>query len=254
MIERITKADADAVLDGGHYLGETEYPPTCVLAERGQDGALDAVAVFAPPVAQHFKVKLPGCLELTRLWQSERRRAARSERGPLSKFVREALEWLRANAPEVPCVFSYTDPGISGPTGQPHHGAVYQAARFKCFGESRVTDYWVAPDDEEVLSAPVCYRRYHTKSREHLSSTALYRCVKKDCERGHEHVGPGLRLVAKPPKLLFVFGLTKSWREVRDIIGGRYADAGTKRPAAVEAAGCLPAAGMSDPVASSRAG
>jgi hypothetical protein len=204
MVEQITSTEANAVLRDGHYLGSIEYPATIILAERGLDGSVDAVAVYGPPVAQHFKVKLRGCLELTRLWQSERRRADRSTRGPLSHFVRDSLAWLREHRPEVPCVFSYTDPGINGPSGLPHHGAVYQASRFKCFGMSRITDYWWTPSGERISAAKI-YRREKTKSRRLLT------------ERGY-------RLEEKPPKILFVFGLQKSWREVRDIIGGRYAD------------------------------
>lgn len=239
-IEMITSAEANAALCDGHYLGSIEYPATVILAERDPAGVVHAVAVYAPPVAQHFKVVLPGCLELTRLWQSEARRTARSVYGPLSKFVRATLAWLREHRPVTPCVFSYTDPGIRNPSGTPHHGAVYQAARFKCWGESRVTDYW---DDASGnrLSAPVCYRRYHTKSRTILSGTAPYVCTHKRCPTHAHAAGPGLTLVEKPPKLLFVFGLAKTTAEVREIVGGRYAEKETAEAVETSAVDSLPA-------------
>lgn len=197
-VERIQHWEASAILTKNHYLGPLEYHPKYCLATPQRD----ALAVFSPPIPFSFKKRLPGCLEITRLWQSEDRRKARAERGPLSDFVKATLEWLKTNAPECPCVFSYTDPAQIGPDGKPHRGVVYQMARFSKLGPSRVTDYWLK--DGIRYSSPVMYRRHKTKSREKLNAL-------------------GYTLIEKPPKILYVFGLTLSVKEIRQVIGGRYA-------------------------------
>jgi hypothetical protein len=192
----IKKGEADKLLEHEHYLGRIGYHPKfCLTTEQ-----LDALAVYSPPIPQHFKVKLPGCLELIRLWQSDARRARRQADGPLSVFLKASLQWLRENDPNCPCVFSYTDPSNIY-NGKPNHGAVYQAARFKYLGESRITDYW---EREGVrYSSPVMYRRHKTKSREKLQALGYTR-------------------INKPPKKLFCKGLDLSVKEVVALIGGRY--------------------------------
>ncbi len=197
----ITVAEANALLarDGdGHYLGATEYLPAHIIATEERD----AIAVFSHPTASHFKIKLPGCLECTRLWQSQERRETGVK---LSKFLKAACEFIRVIRPECPAIFSYSDPSQTNPaTGRWHDGFVYLAARFKKFGESRVTDYWRDATTGVVFSSPKMYRIHKTKDREIL--TLL-----------------GYDLIKKPPKVLFVYGLALKWPEVVKAIAGRYA-------------------------------
>lgn len=236
ILDLIQATEANALIvadpDDTHYLGEADYMPSHCIATSERD----AVAIFGPPTAQHFKggpkatraerVVLSKPLELTRLWQSQARRE-RNE--PLSQFLSKALRYMRSLSPESDCVFSYADPArISPTTGEAHKGTIYRACNFECFGASRVTDEWEVRDpvtDEvmAVLSSPVCYRRFHTKSRQHLSHTAGYTCSHEKCET-HQHVGPGLVLREKPPKILYVKGLRITPQQVREIIGGRYAE------------------------------
>jgi hypothetical protein len=126
-IDRIGTVAASALLDGEHYLGALEFNARYCLASPGRD----ALAVFATPTASAFAKALPGCLELTRLWQAQ---ARRDTGAPLSAFLRDAITWLQRDK----CVFSYTDPAQIGPTGKPHHGGVYQWTGFSKLGESRV--------------------------------------------------------------------------------------------------------------------
>ena len=63
-------------------------------------------------------------------------------------------------------------------------------------GQSRVTDLWRVKATGEILSAPVCYRRFKTKAR-----TALQRL--------------GLELVEKPHKVLYVYSLAKPLAAIR---------------------------------------
>ena len=99
-------------------------------------------------------------IELARLWQADD-----SER-PLSQFLAASLRWLRQLGPDVDCVFSYADPAQKNDlTKRPHNGTIYQATNFAYVGESRATDYWRTPKGE-IISSPVCYRRFKTKSRE----------------------------------------------------------------------------------------
>lgn len=194
-LEIITAKDANEIIGDKHYLGATEYQPTFCFATPERD----AVAVYSQPVAQHFKVKLPGALELVRLWQSDKQ--ARK----VGAFLASSIKLLRKLSPTVPCLFSYADPGQINPiTGEPHTGVVYRATGWTYFGESRITDYWLDEFDNKI-SSPKMYRDEATKSRAKL--TAL-----------------GYRLIAKPPKFLYVYGLRKTPAEVREIIAGRYAD------------------------------
>jgi hypothetical protein len=188
-IDRIGTVAASALLDGQHYLGALEFNARYCLASPRRD----ALAVFATPTASAFDKALPGCLELTRLWQAQSRRDTGA---PLSAFLRDAITWLRRDNRKIPCVFSYTDPAQCGPDGKPHSGGVYQWAGFSKLGQSRVTDLWRVRATGEILSSPVCYRRYRTKSR-----TALQR--------------RGLDRIEKPGKVLYVFPLAQTLAAIR---------------------------------------
>lgn len=192
----ITAKDANRLIDGRHYLGGVEYAPRFCVATPERD----AVAVFSPPIASHFKrIDDFHPLELARLWQADG--VAR----PLSQFLSASLRWLRKAAPEVDCVFSYADPTRKHSITQaPHRGTIYRAANFTFIGESRATDYWRTPDGE-IVSAALCYRRFETKSRAKIQA-----------------INPRWTLVRGEPKLLFVYGLQRKPNEVRSIIKGRY--------------------------------
>jgi hypothetical protein len=188
-VDLIDAGEASALLVGQHYLGGLEFNPRYCLASPGRD----ALAVFATPTAFTFHKALPGCLELTRLWQAQSRRDTGA---PLSAFLREAITWLQRHDRKIPCVFSYTDPAQIGPNGKPHSGQVYQWAGFYKLGQSRVTDLWRVKATGEILSSPVCYRRFKTKSR-----TALQRA--------------GLDLIEKPGKVLYVSPMATTLAEIR---------------------------------------
>jgi hypothetical protein len=81
-IDRITMAAASALLDGAHYLGALEFSPRYCLAAPQRD----ALAVFATPTASAFERALPGCLELTRLWQAQSRR---DSTGAMNRLIAE---------------------------------------------------------------------------------------------------------------------------------------------------------------------
>jgi hypothetical protein len=84
---------------------------------------------------------------------------------PLSKFLRAACERVRAIDPGCPAIFSYADPGRLNPlTGRWHGGFIYYAARFKCFGPSRVTHYFRDLLSDEIISSQKMYRRWKTKA------------------------------------------------------------------------------------------
>jgi hypothetical protein len=194
-LDIITAKEAGVLIKGRHYLGATEYQPTFCFATPERD----AVAIYSPPVAQHFKVKLSKPLELVRLWQAD------EQTRRVGKFLASSIRALRKLSPESDCLFSYADPGQLNPhTGEPHTGTVYRATGWEYFGPSRVTDYWLDEFNEQV-SSPVMYRRHKTKSRELLGLFL------------------GYKLVEKPPKHLYVYGMRKTPAEVREIIGGRYA-------------------------------
>lgn len=185
------------MLDGRHYLGRLEYTPRFCIATPERD----AVVVFSPPVASHFKT-IPGFrpVELARLWQADH-----ADR-PLSQFLAASLRWLRQLDPDLDCVFSYADPAQKNDrTKRPHNGTVYQATNFAYVGESRATDQWQTPKGERI-SAAVCYRRFKTKSRERI-----------------QQLNPKWKLIPGEPKRFYVYGLQKTPAEVISIIKGRYA-------------------------------
>jgi hypothetical protein len=196
--------EADAMLEGQHYLGVPGYRPAFCLSTATRD----ALAVFAPPVASHFKKSLPAPLELTRLWRTD------DCPFPLSQFLSRALRWIKREAPETDCVFSYSDPAAVNPvTGRPHVGGVYAASNFAYLGTARATDHWITPDFERV-SAPRCYRLFRTKS---AAKIAAFR--------------PDWEFVAGMPKSLFCYPMRLKLPAVLEAIGGdgkRYQ--GTMRP------------------------
>jgi hypothetical protein len=57
------------------------WPPRVILADHDEEGKVCALAAFGYPIAAHFRRVLPGCLELSRLWQSDNRRDRRLEFG-----------------------------------------------------------------------------------------------------------------------------------------------------------------------------
>ncbi len=196
-LQLVTAEEANAMLAGRHYLGALEYPPRFCIATPERD----AVAIYSPPVASHFKT-IPDFrpIELARLWQADD-----AER-PLSQFLAASLRWLRQLGPEVDCVFSYADPAQKNDrTKRPHNGTIYQATNFAYVGESRATDYWRTPKGE-VISSPVCYRRFKTKSRAKIQA-----------------LNPKWKLIPGEPKRLYVYGLQRTAAEVLAIIKGRYA-------------------------------
>lgn len=186
-------ASADAMLDGNHYLGRAGYQPTFCLTTPTRD----ALALFAPPVASHFKKALAAPLELTRLWRTH------DCPFPLSQFLSRSLRWIKKAAPETDCVFSYADPGAINPiTGKPHVGGVYIASNFAFLGEARATDHWL-DDDGNKVSAPQCYRMFKTKSVEKIAA-----------------LKPSWRHVAGQPKFLYAFPLRMRLADVLAAIGG----------------------------------
>lgn len=190
----INAPEANAIIEGKHYLGATEYQPMFCFATEERD----AVAIYSPPVAKHFKVKLTKPLELVRLWQSD------AQKRKVGAFLASSIRTVRKLSPDSDCIFSYADPGQLNPiTGEPHTGAVYRATGWAYFGASRVTDYW-RDADGAVISSPKMYRMFKTKSRVWLAML-------------------GYTLIEKPPKHLYVYGLRKTPEEVREIIAGHYA-------------------------------
>lgn len=183
----------------GHYLGALSYSPVlCLHYERR------AVAVFAHPVAWHFKQafkdakakELP--LELTRLYKMP------GETFRTGKFLMACVRELRQRMWFTPCLFSYTDPSIRH-SEQPdlaHSGAVYRACNFVALGASRATDKWIAADGTP-LSSPQCYRIHKTKSRAKLQAL-------------------GLTLIKGEPKELFVLPMRWKLQRIIDTLGGRY--------------------------------
>ncbi len=172
-LDEITVAEADALLDGRHYLGRVGYPPRHCIATPDRS----AVAVFGYPNAASFKVALNDPLELVRLWRTDGA-AVRTDH-----FLHRCLQLLRTLAPECDAVFSYADPQ------QNHTGRVYKGAGFTFAGKSRVTDQWERPDGERMSAAQV-YRTLRTKSRKRVAE-----------------LRPDWRLIEGVPKLLFVYGM-----------------------------------------------
>ena len=208
-LDKITPEEASSLIDG-----RVEYRPTFCIATPERT----AVAIFAPPIAQHFKVKLPGALELTRLWQ------ANGEFRPLSAFVGAALRWLHKLAPDCPCIFSYADPAQIDPhTHRYHSGGIYQATNFTLLGLARATDKWRTPSGT-IWSPQKLYRftpgfaeRFpdatdrHGKRRRGTKSNATI-----------QELHPDWTLIPGEPKILFCYPMRLTVNDVRKIIGGRY--------------------------------
>lgn len=195
----ISVKEANAILDGKHYLGKIEVGALARFCIATQ--TRDAVAVFSRPVASHLNAKagLRHPLELARLWQSGKATM------PLSHFLAQCLRWLPTLAPKSDCVFSYADPSRKNrKTGKRHTGTIYQATNFVYLGTSSIVNHWLTPGGKKV-SSPRCYRMFKTKSLEKI-----------------QRLRPKWKLVRGKPKHLYVFGLRRSPDEVLAIIRGRY--------------------------------
>ena len=184
-VVRIDWAEANAMLSGNHYLEGARYRPTFCLTTPSRD----ALAMFGPPVASHFKVKLAHPLELTRLWRSP------DCPFPLSQFLARAVRYIKREAPATDCLFSYADPA------QGHHGGIYIASGWTALGEARATDHWITPDGVKV-SAAQCYRRFKTKSVERIGT-----------------LEPSWVRIVGVRKRLFVYPMRLSVATVLDAIG-----------------------------------
>jgi hypothetical protein len=193
-IIQISFDEADAMLgNGNHYLGAAGWKRGFALTTPTRD----ALAIFGPPVAAHFKEVLVSPLEIARLWRAD------DCPWPLSQFLGLALRWLRRSKPSCSCVFSYADPAAINPvTGQAHHGGIYAASNFVFVGTSHRTGYWLDERGARV-TLPQCYRRWGTKSRPKIA-----------------RLRPRWRFVAGERKNLFVYPMQMSVAAVIDAIGG----------------------------------
>jgi hypothetical protein len=214
-IVQIEFDEADAMLDPdpltgrvNHYLGAAGWKRGFCLTTASRD----ALAIFAPPVAAHFNQALDCPLELTRLWRSD------DCPFPLSQFLARALKWIKREAPQTDCVFSYADPGAVNPvTGRAHIGGIYTASNFAFVGTSHRTGYWLDETGERV-SLPMCYRMFKTKSAGKIAA-----------------LRPSWRFVAGERKNLFVYPMRLKLPAVLEAIGGegkRYNPLGPLREAA----------------------
>jgi len=204
MIERVPLAEANGVL-AAHYLGPVIFRPQFSLAQRDDIGLeIVALAVYSSPIASHFTRTLARPLELARLWQ------APGVTAPLSQFLAASLRWLKRNAPDVDCVFSYADPAVRDARANArgwhrrHSGGVYVAANFAHLGAGRTdntSDHWIDPAGERVSGAR-CYRLLGTRSRKRI---AVLR--------------PQWQLVKAEPRLLYVFPMRLSVGQVIERIG-----------------------------------
>jgi hypothetical protein len=191
----ISAVDANRIISERHYLGKVEYTPRfCIASAEG-----DAVAIYSPPVASHFKrISGVASIELARLWQADT-----TERS-LSQFLAATLRWLRKFAPMWIACF-YANPAAKHPvTKAPHRGTIYQATNFVYVGESHATDAWETPKGE-IISMAVCYRRFKTKSRTRI-----------------QELQPNWKLIPGKPKRLFVYGLKRKPADVLAVIKGRH--------------------------------
>ena len=194
---QIAPREANVILRDRHYLGAAHYRPRFCLTTPTRD----ALALYAPPIAVHFKTMLDSPLELTRLWRADDADVI------LSQFLAATLRWLRREAPDADCVFSYADSAAWNPiTGRRHNGGIYTASNFTCLGEARATDHWIDDAGDRVTAAK-CYRMMRTKSRERIAE-----------------LRPTWRLVPGERKLLYLYPLRMSVAQVLERIGerGRY--------------------------------
>jgi hypothetical protein len=121
----------------------------------------------------------------------------------VSQFLSKGLKWIKTNAPDTDCIFSYADTGAINPeTGRPHVGGVYTASNFAFLGEARATDHWL-DDGGNKVSAPQCYRMFKTKSVARMAE-----------------LKPSWRHVPGSPKFLFAYPLRMKLADVFAAIGG----------------------------------
>jgi hypothetical protein len=191
---RIDFDEADKLLgDGNHYLGPAGWRRGYALTTPTRD----AVAVFRPPTASHFNKTLDCPLELSRLWRAD------DSPWPLTQFLGKALKWIKREAPETSCVFSYSDPNAINPqTGQPHVGGIYTASNFAFIGTSDGSGHWLNERGERV-SQSYCYDRFGTRSTAKVAA-----------------LNPSWKFVAGERKSLFVFPMRLSVAAVLAAIGG----------------------------------
>jgi len=184
-LERISLADANAILAGKHYLGPVQFPPRYCIATPERD----AVAVYSWPMAASSKVKFAYPLEIARLWRADGA-AVRTDH-----FLHRSLQMVAELSPRTDVVFTYADPA------QGHTGKVYKGAGFTRLEEqTRVTDEWLTADGERLSSGKV-YRMLKTKSREAIEALHPdWKCV------------PGL------PKILFAYPMRMTIEEIQAAI------------------------------------
>lgn len=215
MIERVSLIEANAILAGRHYLGPCKFHPQFCLAARDDIGLeIVALAVYSSPIASHFTRALNHPLELARLWQAD------DVAAPLSQFLAATLQWIKRNAPDVDCVFSYADPAVRG-KARPSRvrayagrmwrpwqsGGVYVAANFAYLGPSPAgkSDHWLDPDGNRV-DGTRAYRLLGTRGRKRVAE-----------------LRPDWRLIPAEPRLLYVYPMARTVAQVIERIGaGHY--------------------------------
>lgn len=216
-VEQVSLDCANQILARGHYLGPLKASPRFCIASKDRQ----AVAVYSPPIASPinntFKSIGDGAVDLSRLWR------AGDATFPTSMFLAASLRWLKMNT-NLQCVFSYADPAQVGANGKAHVGIIYQATNWTYLGTSRVTDKWQTYEGE-IISSPVCYRRYRTKSRTYLQGTTAYKANfgTRDNPDWRTIKGPGLQLIPGEPKHLYVYPLAMRLKKLLPMIAGRYA-------------------------------
>jgi hypothetical protein len=184
-LDQITLAEANAILDGRHYLGPVQFPPRYCIATPERD----AVAVYSWPMAASFKVKFAYPLEIARLWRAEGA-TVRTD-----KFLHRSVQMVAQLSPRTDVVFTYADPA------QGHTGKVYKGAGFTRLQEqTRVTDEWV------------------TGTGEHLSSGMVYRQLKTKSRKAIEVLQPDWQCVPGAAKILFAYPMRMTIEEVQAMI------------------------------------
>ena len=113
-----TIAEVNALLAGNHYLGPLRNGGRFLFAGF-VDGAAVAAQVWRAPTARHLPAD-GSWLELSRWCLTP---AAGANAG--SRMHGWVVKWLRANAPDVTTLVSYSDPSRG------HTGALYRACNWK---------------------------------------------------------------------------------------------------------------------------
>jgi len=165
------------------------------------DGVLVGVAVYGYPVGRQAAqsvnpmIGAKQVLELTRLWVAD------SEgKNTESRFLSMTFAWLRANAPDIKALLSYSDPMYG------HRGIIYQATN------------WIYQGDKTMLVKGFI----HVVNGEHLhprTCVAKYGSAKPEVLLA---VDPGYYRIEMPRKHRYVYPLYKNVR--------RMIEADMKRP------------------------